>query len=153
MSLYYFFASFAQMAIALYFEMFRDLQPPQALRLSMRAAWGLNQWCAIVAVLGFARRIAPGDSPVLRYLSRAVFPVYILHQTIIVVLAWQLRPLGLRPLLEGPLLVLATFALAFAGYELVRRIALLRPLFGLGYREQAAPAPGLQGDAIAVRER
>ncbi|MGJ4802036.1 acyltransferase family protein [Luteimonas sp. SDU82] len=141
------------LAIALYFEMFRDLQPPQALRLSMRAAWGLNQWCAIVAVLGFARRIAPGDSPVLRYLSRAVFPVYILHQTIIVVLAWQLRPLGLRPLLEGPLLVLATFALAFAGYELVRRIALLRPLFGLGYREQAAPAPGLQGDAIAVRER
>lgn len=128
------------LAIALYFELFRELQAPQALQLGMRAAWGLNQWCAIVAILGFARRHAPGDSPALRYLSQAVFPVYILHQSIIVLLAWQLRPLGLRPLLEGPLLVALTFVLAFAGYETIRRIPPLRPLFGLRYRAEGAAA-------------
>src|SRR5690606_32002350 len=93
------------LAIVAYFAAFREAAPPAGLRLAMRAAWGLDQWCAIVAILGFARRLAPGDGPVLRYLSQAVFPVYILHQTIIVVLAWHLRPLALAPLLEGPLLV------------------------------------------------
>jgi len=115
-----------------YFRTFADATPPDALRLAMRLVWGIDQWAAIVAVLGFARRLAPGDGPVLRYLVPAVFPVYILHQTVTVTLAYTLRPAALPVSLEGPLLVLATFALCFAGYELIRRVSWLRPLFGLG---------------------
>jgi len=127
--------------IACYFRIYAEADPPQALRPAVRGLWGLDQWCAIVAILGFARRLAPGDSPALRYLSQAVFPVYILHQTIIVVLAWHLRPLALPPPLEGLLLVALTLVLAFAGYELVRRVPLLRPLFGLRPRDGVeAPA-------------
>jgi glucan biosynthesis protein C len=96
-----------------------------------RLCWGLDQWSAIVAVLGFARRLAPGDSPLLRYLGAAVFPVYILHQTLIVVLSQWLRPLDLAPVVEGPLLVLATLALSFGAYALIRITPPLRPLFGL----------------------
>ncbi|WP_202841902.1 acyltransferase family protein [Luteimonas saliphila] len=125
------------LAVVAYFHQFREIAPPQALRLAMRAAWGLNQWCAIVAILGFARHWAPGDSPALRYLSQAIFPVYILHQTVIVLLAYHARPLDLPPLLEGPLLVVLTFGLCFAGYEAIRRIPPLRPLFGLKYRDPA----------------
>ena len=135
------------LAIAVYFELFRDLQPSDALRLSMRVVWGLNQWAAIVAILGFAGRLAPGDSPALRYLSQAVFPVYILHQTIIVTLAHNAKPLALAPLVEGPLLVVLTFALSLAGYELVRRIPPLRPLFGL--RHRPSPAPALPAPPLA----
>jgi glucans biosynthesis protein C len=136
------------LAIVTYFGYFTDIAPPQALRLAMRGAWGLDQWCAIVAILGFARHWAPGDSPALRYLSQAIFPVYILHQTIIVVLAYNLQPFALPPLLEGPLLVASTFGLAFAGYELIRRIRPLRPLFGLKWRDAAgsrAPSRPAQG--------
>jgi glucan biosynthesis protein C len=84
-----------------------------------------------VAVCGFARSFAPGDGKALRYLREAVFPVYILHQTLIVVFAHNLKPLRLIPIVEGPLLVGMTFAACFAGYEIVRRVAWLRPLFGL----------------------
>ena len=41
--------------------------------------------------------------------------------------------------LEGPLLVLATLLLCLAGYELVRRLGWVRPLFGL--KRTAAPSP------------
>ncbi len=105
--------------------------PPETLRLALRVAWAVDQWCAIAALFGFAYRFRHADSAVLRYLTAAVFPVYVLHQTVIVVLAWNLRPAALPPALEGPLLVVATFALCLAGYEAIRRIGWLRPLFGL----------------------
>ena len=114
-----------------YFVRYADGQPPELLRNAMRMVWGLDQWCAIVAVLGFARHWNPGDSRVLRYLAPAVFPVYILHQTVTVVAAHHLKPLAIPPLAEGFLLVFITFAACFAGYEVVRRISWLRPLFGL----------------------
>jgi len=132
--------------IIVYFIGYADVEPPSALRMGMRAVWGLNQWCAIVAVLGFARHWNPGNTRALRYLVPAVFPVYILHQTLIVVAAHTLKPLGMPALVEGPLLVAITFALAFLGYEGIRRVAWLRPLFGLKAGAIAAPAlPATRG--------
>jgi hypothetical protein len=96
-----------------------------------RVIYAINQWTAITAVLGFARQWSPGDSPARRYLTEAIFPLYIVHQTAIVVLAHRLKPLGLAPAVEGPLLIAATFAICFASFEIVRRVAWLRPLFGL----------------------
>ena len=116
-----------------YFSGYNDetTPPPDALRMLQRVVWAVLQWTAIAAIFGFARGIAFTDSRALRYLREAVFPVYILHQTIIVVLAHNAQPLGLRPVVEGPLLVLATFAVSFFGFEVVRRVRWLRPLFGL----------------------
>lgn len=128
--------------LAGYFGYYVEVAPPHWMRLAMRATWGLDQWWAIVAVLGFARQLAPAGGPLLRYLVPAVFPVYILHQSVTVVAAHHLKPLGLAPLLEGPLLVVLTFATCFAAYELIRRITLLRPLFGLRLRPQAGAQAG-----------
>ena len=122
-----------------------ELPPPDALRMLQRAVWALFQWTAIAAILGFVRGIAFTDSPALRYLREAVFPIYILHQTVIVTLAHNAQPLGLRPVIEGPLLVLATFALCFLGFEIVRRLRWLRPLFGL--KASAARKPVKAKDA------
>jgi peptidoglycan/LPS O-acetylase OafA/YrhL len=57
--------------------------------------------------------------------------VYILHQTVIVVVAHALKPSHLYPPIEGILLVLVTAATCFLSYEVIRRVRLLRPLFGL----------------------
>ncbi len=93
--------------------------------------WGVMEWSAIAAIVGYAHAWNPKDSPLLRYLTAAVFPFYILHQTVIVVLAHQLKPLKIAPGLEGPLLIGATFLICLLVYEAIRRIAWLRPLFGL----------------------
>lgn len=113
--------------------------PSLALKLLQRTAWGLNQWAGIVAILGFARRLAPGDSPALRYLTQAVFPVYILHQTVIIIASQYLKPFAIPPLLEGPLLIVLTFAACFGAYEVIRRVGWLRPLFGLKRTSRARP--------------
>jgi hypothetical protein len=105
--------------------------PPQILRLFLRGVYGAEQWLAIVAVLGFARRHLAHDNAARRYLTAAIFPVYILHQTVIVVVAHSLKPAHLDPGVEGALLVLVTASVCFLGYEAIRRLWILRPLFGL----------------------
>ena len=78
----------------------RELYPigqpmPLALKIYAGTAYGCYQWFCIVAVLGFARRWLNRDSSARRYLTDAVFPYYIVHQTAIILIAHELR--GLRP--------------------------------------------------------
>ena len=130
--------------VASYFAHFADVAPPDALRHAQRVFYALDQWAAIVAALGFARQWNPADSRTRRYLTEAIFPFYIVHQTAIVLLAHFMKPLALRPPVEGPLLIAATVAICFASFEVVRRVGWLRPLFGLA-PARAVRAPDATG--------
>lgn len=101
------------------------------LRLVSRAAYAIEQWAMILAVLGFARRHFNRSTPLLRYFSVGVFPFYIIHQTLIVVVGHHLTPLNLPVAAESLLLIAATVAGCFATYELARRVKLLGPLLGV----------------------
>ncbi len=100
-----------------------------------RAGRVIYAWIVIVALLGLARRFFTGDGPVRRYLTEAIFPVYILHQTITVSAGYGLARLELGVWTEFILLTTITFAGSFAGFELIRRVGVLRPLFGLKPRK------------------
>ncbi|MEY4561812.1 MAG: hypothetical protein RLZZ618_1089 [Pseudomonadota bacterium] len=110
----------------------------------------IEQWGALVAAFGFARRHLDVDHPFRRTLTEAVFPVYLVHQTIIVVGAWWLFPLHWQPGFEGLLLIVATFALSGAVYAVVRRVSPLRPWFGLPARPAVGAARAVSGDAPPV---
>ncbi|WP_300544131.1 acyltransferase family protein [Maricaulis sp.] len=94
-------------------------------------------WAIILALLGLARRYLSGDGPVRRYLTEAIFPFYILHQTITVLTGYWIAPMGLNVWVEFAVLVFATGAGCWLGFEIVRRIPVLRPVMGLKW--QAAP--------------
>jgi hypothetical protein len=117
-----------------------------ALKVSGPVAYAAYQWLCTLAVLGFAARWLTRDSPARRYLTDAVFPYFIIHQTAIVAAAFALRDAGLPAPVEGAVIVLATAASCALGYEVVRRIGWLRPLFGLKLR----PAANARRDAAAV---
>lgn len=106
-------------------------EPAYALRLVSRTAYAIEQWAMILAVLGFARRHFNRSTPLLRYLSVGVFPFYIIHQTLIVVVGHHLTPLNLPVAAESLLLIAATVAGCFVTYELARRVKLLGPLLGV----------------------
>ena len=109
----------------------RDLQ---------RAVYALCGWSAIMAVCGFAHRHLQFDHPLRRYLTQAVFPVYIVHQTLIVLFSQWLKPAELAPGSEGLLLVGLTFCVSFGLFEVVRRVPLLRPFFGLAKQQRRGRA-------------
>ncbi|WP_168073294.1 acyltransferase family protein [Caulobacter sp. SSI4214] len=108
---------------------------------AMRFVYATDTWCAIVAILGFGAKHLTRGGPVLRYLTAGVFPFYLVHQTIIVVLAHHLAKLRLPLGLEAAILVAATFAGCFVTYEVARRLPGVRILFGLKGQLATASRP------------
>lgn len=107
-------------------------QPPEALRALMRVVYAADQWAWMAAILAYGRRWLSGrDGPARRYLTDAIFPFYIVHQTAIVVFGFHLTRLGWPAPVEAGVLIALTLAACVGTYEIVRRVGWLRPLFGL----------------------
>jgi len=102
-------------------------------------------WSTLLAISGWAQVYLTRGGPVLRYATEAVYPFYILHQTVIVVLGvyvvrWRHGLWG-----NYALICLGSFIVIMAIYHvLVRPFALTRVLFGL------RPAPRARGQARPV---
>ena len=91
-----------------------------------------NLWSWILAIFGFAATHLNSPSPRLAYCNRAVYPYYILHQTITLVIGFYIKDLDWSFATKFWLLVVGTFLGSGLIYEfIIRRIRLLHPFFGL----------------------
>ncbi|MDQ1814253.1 acyltransferase family protein [Massilia sp. CCM 9210] len=127
-------------ALTIYYALPDDLVSAQVaapLMHAQRIVYCLFAWSAIVAVLGFAHHHLNRDSANRRYLAQAVFPVYIVHQTLIVVTAHAIQPARLAPPVEALVLIVLTLTLSFGVADIVRRSRVLGPLFGIAPRASA----------------
>jgi peptidoglycan/LPS O-acetylase OafA/YrhL len=98
--------------------------------LALLTAIESNSW--IFAVFGFCYKYLNKPSKALTYLSKAAYPVYIIHMIMLYGAAYFILPLHWAPALSFVAITLITFAGCFIIYEFVlRRIPFLRPLFGL----------------------
>lgn len=92
----------------------------------------LYLWTALAAIVGFAHQHLNRPWHWLAWANDAVYPWYMLHQTLIIVAVVALAPLRLGPVLEPMLLIAATVLGCWVLTDgLIRRMTWLRPLFGL----------------------
>lgn len=97
----------------------------------LRMVYAAQQWAGVIAALGFAWVHLNRPNPWLHRLATRIFAVYLLHQTLIILLAVALRPLALQPMAEGPLLIVGTVISALALVRMCEAITPLRPWLGL----------------------
>ncbi|MEL7024997.1 MAG: acyltransferase family protein [Pseudomonadota bacterium] len=92
----------------------------------------VNRWTWILVLFAYGFQYLNQPKRWIAYSTAAIFPWYILHQTLTVILGGTLSPYQLGPIIE-PLLVIGGTAIGcLVLYEFViRRIPLLRPLFGM----------------------
>jgi glucan biosynthesis protein C len=91
----------------------------------------LNRWVWILTALGWAHHLLNRPFRWLPYARAAVYPWYILHQTITVSAGYHLSRLELVPATEGALLLIITVGgCALIHHYLVLRIRWLGPLMG-----------------------
>lgn len=91
----------------------------------------LGAWMTVVGMLGMGRLYLDRPSAALSYLAEASYPLYILHQTVIVALGFYLITLPGGTWVRYPLVVAASVAMTFALYEVIRRVRPLRFVFGM----------------------
>ena len=94
----------------------------------------LQGWNAIIALIGIADRYWNRDHRWRATLNEAVFPFYVVHQTVIVVVGYWLIDQGIPPAVQFTVLVAATVAGCWAFYLVGRSITPLRPFIGLRMR-------------------
>lgn len=92
---------------------------------------GLAGWLSILVLLGFGKRYLNFNNKLTGYLSKASFPIYILHQTCLVFVAYfVVDSIKLVPL-QMALIIFGAAAVTFSVYELFRRVPVTRILFGI----------------------
>lgn len=92
----------------------------------------LNTMAWLFALVGFANRHLTRRPAFLSEATEAVYPFYILHQTVTVIAVYWLLQIGAPPVAGFILAILATFMATSAIYfGLVRPFWFIRPLFGL----------------------
>ena len=94
-------------------------------------------WLMLMGAMGLGKRYLDRTSRVERYLAEGSYPVYILHQTVIVILAFQVVSFAVPVPAQAAILFVLAVASTFALYEIVRRVGVLRFLFGMRPRRRA----------------
>ncbi|WP_433433738.1 acyltransferase family protein [Nonomuraea sp. CA-141351] len=116
-------------------DAFTDMTP---LAIGARTLYGLAGWCWLVAILGALdrpRSPSPGAGKPPRrlyaYLSSAVLPLYVLHQPIVVAVAYFVVGWKAPILVEYLVIVAISLVVTVVVYDLVRRTRVTRFLFGM----------------------
>ncbi|TDR38732.1 peptidoglycan/LPS O-acetylase OafA/YrhL [Tahibacter aquaticus] len=108
-------------------------------------------WAMLLAILGWAHALLNRPFAWLPRANEAVYPWYMLHQSLIVLIAYWLVPLKLGGLLEFALVLLGTMAGCGLLHEfLIRRVSWLRPLFGSKPAGPAREVPALRMAAYGL---
>jgi hypothetical protein len=105
--------------------------PPATRNILSNLVSGYFGMAWIFALIGYARTWVTRGTPALRYATEAVYPFYIVHQTITVAFVFWLIPWNASVGTKLTIAAAGTFIGSWLVFELVRRIRPLRPFFGL----------------------
>jgi glucans biosynthesis protein C len=89
-------------------------------------------WSWLIAILGFGIRFLNFNNKYLAYTNEAVFPFYILHQTILVIIGFYVIQWNISIALKYVIIAVSSFIAIMIIYEvLVKRLNIFRFLFGM----------------------
>lgn len=91
-----------------------------------------NIWFWLLFILGYSKKILNAPASMLPYFSEMSYPFYILHQTVIIIIAYYIVSLNVNLWIIFFTLVLLSFFVTFMMYHfLIRKYKILRFLFGM----------------------
>jgi glucan biosynthesis protein C len=105
--------------------------------LPVSTLWALNGWCWVTAILGFGCKHLSFDHKYLNVMNELVLPFYILHQSVIVAIAFYVVGFDLIAIEKYLIVVLVCFPIIAALLYPISKINLLRFLFGMRMKSRS----------------
>lgn len=91
-----------------------------------------HRWFCVLAIIGYAIKYLNRENRFITTINPAVLPLYILHQTVIIVIGYWIIQLNLNPWLKSIILVIITLGIScLLTFYVIKRAKLLRKLFGV----------------------
>ena len=118
---------------------FGSADPGRIEELLVLAANGVMSWAMVPVAFTLAECFLNRDHAWRRPLAAAVFPAYVVHQTAIVLVGWQLGRMGVVGLSAFAIQLGAVLGACFAAWLLARRFALLGILLGMPPKAARGP--------------
>ena len=95
------------------------------------ALFVLTGWIGVLAFMGVGRHLFDMTNNFTSYMGAASYPVYIIHQAVLVVIAYYVLMIEIPPAQQYAAIMIFSILLTFACYEIVRKIPVVRALFGI----------------------
>ena len=92
----------------------------------------VNMWSWILVIFGYSAKYLNKESDLVKRRNKAVYPFYILHQTITIICGYYLMNSDLHYLIKLLIMIVVTFGGSWVIYEfIILKIRIIQPLFGL----------------------
>ena len=99
----------------------------------------LTLWLTIMVILGYGEKYLNFSNKWLGYLNQAVFPVYVIHQTVLLIIGYYIVHTGLNLWLKFVVITVLSLLACWAAFDrLIRRWGITRWLFGVKARRPAS---------------
>ena len=99
-------------------------------------------WVFLMVFMGYGRQHLSFGNPLLSWARDASYPIYILHQTVIILIAYKVIQQPWSPGTKYWIVLVATLVTCVLIYEfLLRRFAITRALFGIKMHEARSDPP------------
>jgi glucan biosynthesis protein C len=108
-------------------------------------------WFSIIALLGYGKQFLNFTNRLLKYATEAAYPVYTLHQTVIVIIGFFVVGWETGVLVKFLTIMVASLVGTVLVYDVVvKRINVLRFLFGMGPRKKPLATPVMRAQEKAA---
>jgi surface polysaccharide O-acyltransferase-like enzyme len=91
----------------------------------------LFYWTGLLAIIGYGKKYLNTKTKFITYFNKASFAVYILHQTILIIVGYYILRIINHGIIAYVLILFTTFFFTIIFYEIIRRIKILRLMFGI----------------------
>jgi peptidoglycan/LPS O-acetylase OafA/YrhL len=113
-------------------------------------------WTCSVAAIGYAKKYMDSDSPFRKIANEAIYPFYLLHQPLLVIIGYYITKTGMADWLKAlVILSSALFSFILIYGVLIRPCNISRVLFGMkihkSTRKEGSHASTFQQSAVAER--
>jgi glucan biosynthesis protein C len=109
-----------------------DLDTPRWVWEPVNAHRSFVTWCSLIALSGYGRKLLNSPSRFLSYFGEASYPLYILHQTFVIGIAYYVVQWDAGVLVKLASIIVGSFVATMVLYDLlVKRTSATRVLLGM----------------------
>lgn len=118
-----------------------------------RSLYPLTAWSWVFTAIGYGKRYLNKKLKVLDYLNQAVYPFYILHQTVIVIIVYYVVQTTDTIAMKYVFTVLVSFLITMSVYHVfIKPYAITRFLFGMKPEKKSTKTITIEEPAIKEQE-